>query len=67
MIRKILLHIAKNPSTATCWETSLVCSKYSWGIWGKGGVETPGKCVILTLTKAWKHYFQHLNCQIIFI
>ena len=34
---------------------------------GGGGVETPGKFVILTLTKAWKHYFQHLNCQKIFI
>ena len=36
-----MLHNAKNLSKARCWRKSLVCPKYSWGIWG--GVAIPGK------------------------
>ena len=40
---KILAHIGKNSSKASHWLTSLVSSKYSWGVWrvlegrGEGG------------------------------
>ena len=48
---KILAHIGKNSSKASHWLTSLVSSKYSWGVWrvlegrgeGGGGGETPDK------------------------
>ena len=33
MISK-MLHIGKNLSKPRCWQTSLVCPKYSWRVWG---------------------------------
>ena len=48
MIRKILLHIGRNPNKARCRQTSVACSKYIWkGMWGS--VPTQENFTIFTL------------------
>ena len=53
MIMKILLHIVKNLSKASCREASVACTDYIWGI----GESVFGKCC---------YFYSHLSFETVF-